>query len=144
MAKLVRERDVLSGQPGPQYWTERVAAGWRLAAVEWVREEAGEGEEARGFEEVPYGLQVAEDCRHLEEHPAEKQALIVMLDLIRQDQPLSRVAEALNGASFRTREGGKWGVESVFHMLPRLIEAAPRILASREWEQRRADARSRL
>ena len=136
MAKLVREREVLAGQPGPEYWASRLAAGWRLGAVEWVREVDGEGEEARGFAEVPYGLQVAGDCSHLEESRTEKQALILMLRLIRQDEPLSRVAEEMNRQGFRTRQGSKWGIESVFHMLPRLIEAGPGILSSREWELR--------
>jgi hypothetical protein len=141
MARSIREREVLTEQPGPEYWAARRAAGWRVAAVEWVREEEGEGEEARGFEEVPYGMQVAGDCRHLEENRTERQALVLMLDLIRQDQPLSRVAEELNRQSFRTRAGMRWGIESVFSMLPRLIEVAPAILGSREWEDRRVAGR---
>ncbi len=136
MAKLVREREVLAAPPGPEYWSSRLAAGWSLRAVEWVREVETEGEEVRAFAEVPFGLQVAGDCSHLEENGTEKQALILMLDLIRQDEPLSRVAEAMNRRGFRTRQGRKWGIESVFQMLPRLIEAGPGILSSREWELR--------
>lgn len=140
MAKLVRKREMLRGEPGPEYWASRVAAGWRLAAVEWVREEDGEGEEARGWEEVPYGMQVAGDCAHLEENRTEREALTLMLDLIRQDEPLSRVAEEMNRQGFRTRQGAKWGIETVFPMLPRLIEVAPGILSSREWQRRRMES----
>jgi len=136
MSNLVRERDVMSGQPGPEYWESRRAAGWMLGAVEWVREVDGNGEDDQRFSEVPYGLQVAGDCSHLEENRTERQALILMLDLIRQDKPLSQVADEMNGRGFRTRQGRKWGIEAVFHMLPRLIEAGPGILSSREWERR--------
>lgn len=133
MAKLERVREVVAGRPGPEYWEQKEAAGWRLAAVEWTRE--GEGEEPR-CEEVPFGLQVAADCRRLEENRAEKQVLVLMLDQIRQDRPLSQVAEELNRRGFRTRQGANWGVEALFDLLPRLIEAAPQILSSVEWNDR--------
>ena len=71
----------------------------------------------------------------------ERQALLLMLDQIGQDQPLSRVAEELNRQGFRTRAGARWGVEAVFQMLSRLIELAPAILGSHAWEARRVAGR---
>jgi hypothetical protein len=38
---------------------------------------------------------------------------------------------------YATREGLKWNPVSVFKMLPRLIEAGPKIFSSEEWQQRR-------
>ena len=138
MPKLERVREILTGRPGPEYWQDQEAAGWRLSAVEWTREVPGEGEELPRVEDVPYGTQVAGDCQHLEANRTENQALILMLDLIGRDEPLSRVAEELNRQGFRTRQGARWNIETVFHMLPRLIDAAPRIFSSPEWDTRRA------
>lgn len=137
MARMERIREMVQGRPGPDYWDRKEAAGWRLAAVEWVREVPGAGE-APEFQEVPYGLQVAADCAHLEENRSESQALLLMLDLIGQDEKLSKVAEELNRQGFRTRRGTKWGIETVFQMLPRLIEVAPRMMNTPQWAARRA------
>jgi hypothetical protein len=79
---------------------------------------------------------VAPDCTHLEENASEKQALILMMDLIVQDCPLSQVAEELNRKGFRTRSGANWTPGSIFDMLPRLIEVGPRIFSSSEWTAR--------
>jgi hypothetical protein len=68
--------------------------------------------------------------------PPRKQALILMMDLIVQDAPLSLVAEELNRKGFRTRAGANWTPGSVFDMLPRLIQVGPRIFSSTEWTAR--------
>jgi hypothetical protein len=80
---------------------------------------------------------VAADCSHLEEDRTEKRALLLIMDLIVQDRPLSQVASGLNQAGFRTRLGTPWSPVSVFNMLPRLIEVGPRIFSSEEWTARR-------
>jgi hypothetical protein len=85
---------------------------------------------------VPYGLRVSPDCKHLEENAGEKQALVLMMDLIVQDAPLSLVAEELNRKGFRTRAGANWTPGSVFDMLPRLIQVGPRIFSSADWTAR--------
>jgi hypothetical protein len=54
------------------------------------------------------------------------------------------VADGLNGQGLRTRTGAAWTQVAVFNMLPRLIQVAPQIFASAEWEDRRKDATARL
>ena len=134
MTKRERVREVPSVPLTQDYLNQKTKAGWTLTAVEWEREiEEPEGALA---EEVPYGLRVAADCTHLEENTPEKQALILMMDLIVQDAPLSLVAEELNRKGFRTRAGANWTPGSVFDMLPRLIQVGPRIFSSTEWTAR--------
>ncbi|MGA2740996.1 MAG: hypothetical protein ABSG65_26600, partial [Bryobacteraceae bacterium] len=68
-----------------------------MTAVEWEREvDEAANQPGPLTEEVPYGLRVSADCSHLEENVTEKQALVLMMDLIVQDAPLSLVAEELN------------------------------------------------
>lgn len=129
MAETERLREALSAPPEPEYWQRRAAEGWELVAVEWERPGAGAteaGGEGR-VEEVPYGLRVASDCEHLEEHPEEMEILRRVLALIADDLSLSQVAQELNQAGFRDRDGGPWTQVATFNMLPRLIEAAPLI-----------------
>ena len=134
MTKRERVREVPSVPLTQDYLNQKTKAGWTLTAVEWEREiEEPEGALA---EEVPYGLRVAADCTHLEENTPEKQALILMMDLIVQDAPLSLVAEELNRKGFRTRACANWTPGSVFDMLPRLIQVGPRIFSSTEWTAR--------
>src|SRR5690242_15883802 len=104
MANEERLREVISGPLDPGYLRQREAAGWRVAAVEWVRE----GDRAPGDlsrEDVPYGMRVSPDCVHLEEDSDEKQAMLLMLELIVQEMRLPQVAEELNRQGFRTRAG---------------------------------------
>jgi hypothetical protein len=128
----------VKGLADPEYFQHKAEQGWRLVAVEWEREtQAGGPEGMLLVEEVPYGLQVAEDCVHLKENPDEMRVLTLMMELLIQDNPLSRVAEALNRQGFRTRRGGRWSPVSVFNMLPRLIEVGPRMFSTEEWAERR-------
>ncbi len=138
MAKVERIRELMRGPVGPEYFQEKTEAGWKLVAIEWQREIEGGPEEPRAFiEDVPFGLRVSADCQHLEENPSEKETLVTMMDLIVQDNPLSKVAEEMNQRGFRTRQGGRWAPVTVFNMLPRLIEVGPRIFSSEEWSERR-------
>ena len=134
MSRLQRVREVPSGPLSAEYMSQKAQEGWKLTAVEWEREI----EDPQGLltEEVPYGMRVAADCGHLEENTGEKQALILMMDLIVQDAPLSLVAEELNRKGYRTRSGANWTPGSVFDMLPRLIQVGPRIFSSTEWTAR--------
>ncbi len=134
MKKRERIRDLLSAQPAPDYLRLRSDEGWRPVAMEWERE-VEEPAPAAAREPVPYGLRVSSDCLYLEENPSEMEALRVILALIADDQPLSRVASDLNRRGFRTRAGSEWSQVHVFQMLPRLIEAAPRIMTDAEWAE---------
>ncbi len=137
MSKVERVREVLNAPPSPKYWQEKAAEGWRPVAVEWEREVEGTEGESRLKEEVPYGLQVSEDCLYLEENPAESEAMRRMLEQIVADRPLSVVAEELNRRGFRQRSGAQWTQVAIFNMLPRLVEVAPRIYSSEEWSEKR-------
>lgn len=142
MGKVERVREILSGPLDPNYWSQKVSQGWKLVAinvgVEWQREVEVEGRDTRELtEDVPFGLQVAKGCLHLEENPTEKQILMLMMELFVQDLPLSRVAEELNRRGFHTRQGVTWSPASVFEMFPRLVEVGPRIFSSEEWIARR-------
>lgn len=138
MAKMEKKREVLQGPITPQYLDERTAEGWRMVAVEWERAAIGKPQPFGEMEtELPYGLQVAADCQHLEENPVEKEALVLMLELIVQDLPFSKIASELNDRGYRTRSGGKWSPVAVFDLLPRMIEVGPRIFGSEEWAEQR-------
>lgn len=136
MAKRERVREVLMVPPGAEYFQEKQNDGWKLVAVEWERGEVAGGEEVRIREEVPYGLEVAEDCRYLVENPAEIRAMTLILDLIVADQSLSEVAEELTRRGYTRRDGRKWTQVSLFELLPRLVEIAPRVYSSRQWAER--------
>jgi hypothetical protein len=136
--KFERIREVLRGPVTQDNLDRRADAGWRLVAVEWERPVDGADRPYGQLEtEVPYGLQVAADCLHLEENPIEKESIVLMLELIVQDYPFSKIAGELNDRGYRTRSGAKWDPVSVFDMLPRMIEVGPRVFTSDQWAERR-------
>lgn len=138
MASKERLRQVISGPFGSDDFKQRLEEGWQPVAIEWEREMAVEANaQTAPAPEVPFGLQVAGDCSHLEENPTEREVLFQIMELTIQDGPYSGIAEELNRRGFRTRQGKRWTPVSVFQMLPRLIEAGPGILNSDEWQQRR-------
>jgi|SRR5579863_851457 len=119
--------------------------GWKLVALEWERSvpEREKTSQAPEREAPPFGLHVAPDCTTLVEDSNEKEILVTMMELIIQDGPYSGIAEELNRRGYRTREGAAWSPVSVFEMLPRLIDAGPRILSSENWQQRRQESQPR-
>ncbi len=140
MAKSERVREVLSTPLTPELLEEKARQGWFAVAVEWQRSEP-QAAAAELREEVPFGLKVAEDGRHLIEDPAEIEALALILEEIVADRSLSTVAEELNRRGFRRRDGARWTQVAVFNMLPRLIEVAPRIYSTEEWSERESRRR---
>ena len=64
-------------------------------------------------------------ARILNDDPAESSVLALLLELVREEGPFSRIADTLNTQGFRTRRGTKWTEVDVFKLLPRLIDAAP-------------------
>ena len=139
MAHFERIRDVVSGPFSPEIMRQRTAAGWQLVSIEWRRELPGDALPSEGAynEDIPYGLRISDDCQRLEVEPREHQALVLMMELLVQDFPLSNVVSDLNEKGFRTRAGKLWSRISVFNMLPRLIEIGPTLFTSEEWEARR-------
>ena len=137
MAKMERVREEVLAPPAPDYWKRKTDAGWRLAAVEWIREASAETASSETREEIPYGLKIADDCVHLEAHPVERESLMLMLELIVQDRTLSEVAAELNDRGFRNRRGGEWGPAAVFNLLPRMIELGPHVFSQDDWAARR-------
>jgi len=140
------ERIRQSGQLTQDEIQKRQTEGWRLIAVEWERDVPESGQAASPtpeHQDAPFGLRVASDCSTLVEDQTENEALLAMMELIIQDGPYSFVAEELNRRGYRTREGSRWSPVSVFEMLPRLIDAGPRILASKNWQQRKQEYQGR-
>jgi hypothetical protein len=139
MARKERVRETLSGLPTLEHLVERVEAGWKLMAIEWERE-AATAEPAvttEVVEEIPFGLRVADDCSGLVESANEKQIVIIALDMIVDDQPLSHVAEELNRRGYRTRDEQEWTPTALFLLLPRMIDIGPRLFSSSDWSTRK-------
>jgi len=141
--KIDRIREKVSILPTSLYLSKMHDAGWSLVALEWEREVEVSGEELpepaayRASEEIPFGLRIASDCRHLEDDPLEMQTLRFLAELIVQDVSFKSMADALNVREYRTRDGRPWNAASVFVLTPRLMEVAPRILFGAEWESRK-------
>jgi hypothetical protein len=134
MPKLERVRDFVTTPPTADYFAEKLGQGWRLVAIEWERGAAPAGPPT---EDIPFGLRVASDCRRLEENPDEVQVLLLMLEVLVQDGPLSTAAQRINDRGYRTRDGEPWTRTALFYLLPRLIEVGPRLCTSEEWVERR-------
>lgn len=138
MTKLERIRELIKEPLSPEYLKQKAEAGWKPVAVEWQREvETTEAPPGTLVEDVPFGLRIAEDCDRLVENPDEKQALMVIMEKVVLDSPMSEIAEELNRRGFRTRQGFTWNEVSVFDMLPRLIDVGPQLLSGDEWIERR-------
>jgi len=138
MARVERIREVLAGPLTVAQIEKKSGEGWKPVVVVWERQvEDGKPARVDIAEDVPYGLKISEDCLELEQDIQEKEALLVMLEMIIQDKPPSEIAESLNQRGFRTRHNNKWTPGTVFDMLPRLIEVGPRVFTSEEWVVRR-------
>ena len=126
------------GTPGASYFEERIREGWELVAIEWQRQVPGR---VPGHtEETPFGLQVADNGWHLQDNDSERLALMRIMELVVKDLPLTQVAAELNRASYRTRQRAEWTPGAVFDLLPRLIEAGPRLLIDGEYIARKRAA----
>jgi len=145
MPHTERIRQNVSGEMNVKEFKDFQRQGWRLVAVEWERELAGEESSAPidpVFENPPFGTRV-KDASTLETDPKETEVLLTMMELLIQDGPYSFIAEELNRRGYRTRQGSVWTPVSVFQMLPRLIEAGPSIFSTNEWQRRRNQALQR-
>jgi hypothetical protein len=148
-----RLRDQVDQPVTLEYFQKRWADGWRVTAIEWQRDVAGqtavdEPELAAGPiqpqtgqepAEVPYGLRISADRSSLEANPDEMAVMMVILQEIVKDQPFSLIAGHLNGQRLKTRSGRDWTSADVFELMPRLIDAGPQLLKSSEWPARRLE-----
>lgn len=142
MKKIDRMREKVTILPTSVYLSKMHDAGWSLVALEWEREVETSGEPVErdvpeASEEIPFGLRIASDCRHLEDDPLEMQTLKFLAEMIVQDVSFMSMADALNVREYRTRDGHPWTAASVFRLTPRLIEVAPRLISGAEWESRK-------
>jgi hypothetical protein len=139
MAYFERIRDVMSGPFSPEVIQQRTKAGWQMMSIEWRRElPAGEAPTEGAFDDdIPYGLRISEDCSRLEVEPTENRTLMLMMELLGQDFSYSSIVSDLNEKGFRMRDGGPWNRVAVFNMMPRLIEAGPRLFSSEDWKRLR-------
>ncbi len=124
MPKLERVRDFVITPPAAGYFTEKLDDGWRLVAIEWER---GQSSPAPATEDIPFGMRVASDCRRLEEDPEEVQVLLLMLEVLVQDGPLSTAAKQINERGLRTRDGQPWTRTALFYLLPRADRSGSRV-----------------
>jgi hypothetical protein len=138
MPKKERIREAVTSLANPNYLTERAVAGWRLAALEWEREIPEQVEEPGVWsEDLPYGVQVSEDGSRLVENPSETKIVILALDMIVEDCPLSQVSTEMNRRGYRMRDGQPWTPTALFTLLPRMIQMGPRLFSSEEWMTRK-------
>jgi hypothetical protein len=146
MKKVDRIREKVTILPTSVYLSKMHDAGWSLVALEWEREIEISGgpnvdnEDSPGevsSEEIPFGLRIGADCRHLEDDPLETQTLKFLGEMIVQDISFNSMADALNVREYRTRDGHPWTPAKVFKLIPRLIDVAPRLLSGAEWESRK-------
>ena len=139
MAYFERIRDVISGQFSPAIVQQRTAAGWQMVSIEWRRELPDHEAPTEGAynEDIPYGLRISDDCQRLEVNPIENQAMMLMMELLGQDFSYSSIVSDLNEKGFRMRDGKPWNRIAVFNMMPRLIEAGPRMFSSEQWKRLR-------
>ena len=132
----MRMRETVWEPPSPNYLLEKARKGWTLVALEWERElDVAEATSIGLACDVPFGLRVATNALTLEEDPQERVILTAMLDLlVKDDVRFSAIAQELNRRGYRARGGTSWTQSAVFEMLPRLVEVAPTILSSEQWE----------
>lgn len=139
MATFERIRDVVSGPFSAEMIRQRTLAGWQMVSIDWRRELPDSEAPTEGAfnEEIPYGLRISNDGAKLEDDPGERQALMLMMELLVQDFSYSSIVSDLNEKGFRQRDGSVWTRVAVFNMTPRLIEVGPRLFAASDWEERR-------
>jgi hypothetical protein len=138
MPRKERIREAVTSLANPDYLTERAAAGWRLAAIEWERDIPNEAPETPAWsEDIPYGMQVSGDGSRLIENTAETEMVVLALDMIVEDCPLSRVSSEMNRRGYRMRDGNPWTSTALFTLLPRMIQMGPRLFSSEQWMSRR-------
>ena len=137
MPNFERIRDIVTGPFSLEVLQQRTAAGWQMHSIEWRRELPDSETPSDGAfaEDIPFGLRISQDGLRLEVEPSENRALMLMMELLGQDFSYSSIVSDLNEKGFRMRDGRPWNRVAVFNMMPRLIEAGPRLFSSEEWKR---------
>lgn len=141
MADTELARDTILNDVFDEIIRHRRRSGWRMKAIEWERGETITGATSR-HEPVPYGLRVSSDCQGLQIDSSEMEVLTVITEMIIHERPLTVIADALNERNLRDRGGRFWTPNSVFQLMPRVIDSSRYIFNTPEWPQRRAAART--
>jgi hypothetical protein len=136
-------RDQIESPLSLDYFQRRAAAGWTLKAIEWERTEEAAAAEPASLP-LPYGVAVVPETARLQQNPEEAEVLLTILELIVVEKGVSHIAAELNRRGYATRGGKPWTSSAVFNLLPRLIEAAPDILKSEEWQAQRNQLAKRV
>ena len=138
MAQKERIRETLSGLPTLEHLVERAEAGWKSVAIEWERDAAGRGWPPPSTSgRNPLRPARLRRLTGLVESQTERQIVIVALDMIVEDRPLSQMADELNRRGYTTREGNPWTPSALFSLLPRMIQVGPNVFRSEEWVTRK-------
>jgi hypothetical protein len=132
-------RDEITSPVSLDYFQQRTAAGWTLKAIEWEREGTAAAVPPDEMA-APYGIAVVPDTARLKPQVEEVEVLQTILELIVVEKGVSHIAAELNSRGYATRSGKPWTSTAVFNLLPRLIETAPDILKSEDWQARRSKA----
>jgi hypothetical protein len=137
MAHFERIRDVIAGPFDSEIIRQRTAAGWRLVSIEWRRELPDSETPTQGAfdEDIPYGLRISDNCQRLEPDLVETRTLMLMMEWLVQDFPYSAIVSDLNEKGLRQRDGRPWTRVAVFNMTPRLIDVAPSLFRTEEWQE---------
>ncbi len=131
-------RDQVQQSPTLEYFQQRLAAGWKLRAVEWEKEDTpGTAVSTAERHEPPYGTEVAPEGLHLQSNTQEILVLLTILEMIVAEKNISLIADELNLRGYRMRQGAAWNASAVFNLLPRIVEMGPTMLKSADWVQRR-------
>ena len=133
-------RDQIDSPVSLDYFQQRTAAGWKLKTIEWERDDAEDLSAAPSLAAPasPFGLELVPETARLQQKPEEVDILLTILELIVVEKGVSHIAAELNARGFTTRRGTPWTSTAVFNLLPRLIEVAPDLLKSKNWQSRRA------
>ncbi len=132
-----RIRDLMTAPLTVDYIKRRTDEGWVAAAVEWVQPEPV-AQRTETLDEVPFGQRVSADCKHLADDPVETGVLVAIYEKVVAGWRPAKIAEYLNERDYRTRHGDPWTPNTVFDLMPRLIELSPKLQRRPDWPTRRA------
>lgn len=135
-----RFRDVITTPLTVDYFHQHFAQGWVITAVEWARPAEADApvEAPEERTEAPFGQRISEDCSQLVEHPREMEVLSFIYEGVIAGVRPGRIADELNGKTYRTRRGAPWTATDVFQLMPRIIEVSPRLQRRPDWPSQRA------